>query len=88
MRDINVAKGWLLQVGSGEVARKRYRAILRAIYSLPTNPVLYRRSEDHPHLRVISVAGYRVLYKVDPDTGDTESAGDVEVLAVLGLGEP
>jgi len=88
IRDINDAKRWLLQEGSGPLAQGRYRAILRAIKDLHTHPVRHRRSDDHPGRRVISVAGYRVLYTVTPDTGDNRTAGDVNVLAVLGPGEP
>ena len=88
MRDINDAKRWLLQAGAGHVAQRRYQAILRAIQGLYASPVRHRRSEDHPGRRVISVAGYRILYTVLPDTGDNRTAGDVIVLAVLGPGEP
>lgn len=28
--------------------------------------------------------GYRILYEVDPDTGDNATAGDVRVLRVFG----
>jgi len=34
------------------------------------------------------VSGYRVIYRVDPDTGADATAGDVTVLAVFGPGEP
>jgi hypothetical protein len=48
----------------------------------------YRHDPDDPRQRIISVAGYRIIYAVNPDTGDNQTSGDVEVLAVLGPGEP
>ena len=86
--DLNDTKAWLHQHGAGPVARRRYRAILLSIQGLQRNPARYRRHPDDPTLRIVSIEGYRVIYRVDPDTGDNDTAGDVTVLAILGPGEP
>jgi hypothetical protein len=31
--------------------------------------------------------GYRVLYRLDPDTGSNDTAGDIRVLRVFGPGQ-
>jgi len=86
--DLAEAQGWLLQQGSGSAARKRYDALIHAIEGLVAHPTRYRRSPDEATRRVMVVSGYRVIYRVDPDTGADATAGDVTVLAVFGPGEP
>lgn len=34
------------------------------------------------------ILGHRVLFELDPDTGDNTTAGDVTVLRILGPGMP
>jgi plasmid stabilization system protein ParE len=86
--DLFEAKGWLLQAGSGKAARARYKALFDSVAVLVEHPTRYRRWPDEPTRRVMVVGGYRVIYRVDPDTGDDATAGDVTVLAVFGPGEP
>ncbi len=43
---------------------------------------------DHQGLRCRAVAGYRLIYRVDPDTNSNAIAGDVRVLALFGPGQP
>lgn len=38
-------------------------------------------------LRQLVVSGYRVIYRVDHDTGEGSTAGDVRILALFGPGE-
>jgi hypothetical protein len=43
---------------------------------------------EHPGRREFtSGGGYRVVYRVDPDTGDNETAGDVLILRIFGPGQ-
>ncbi len=86
--DLNQARVWLHQRGAAKVARRRFMAITNAIRTLETDPVRYRRDPEDARRRVASVAGYRIVYEVDPDTGDNATAGNVTVLAILGPGEP
>jgi plasmid stabilization system protein ParE len=86
--DLNDAREWLHQPGSGPVARRRYQALSRAIRTLRSDPMRYRRDPEDARQRIISVEGYRIIYEVTPDTGNNRTAGDVTVLAVLGAGEP
>jgi hypothetical protein len=62
--------------------------LVHAIQALVHHPVRYRRLFDDPTRRMLVVREYRVIYTVNPDTGDNRTAGDVTVLAVLGPGEP
>jgi hypothetical protein len=39
-------------------------------------------------LRQLVVAEHRVIYRIDPDTGSSSTAGDVRILLVLGPGMP
>jgi hypothetical protein len=43
---------------------------------------------EHPGTRELPCeGGYRALYEVHPDTGRSETAGDVRVLRVFGPGQ-
>jgi len=46
------------------------------------------KSDEHPRFRVRVISEYRVFYEVDPDTGDTATAGDILIVAILGPGQP
>jgi plasmid stabilization system protein ParE len=85
--DLEAARLWLTQPGSGRAARRRLEAILVAIERLVEHPCLYPLG-DHPGVRELPCAGgYRALYEVTPDTGRSETAGDVRVLRVFGPGQ-
>jgi len=86
---LNSAKLRLIgEFGAGPKARKRYLALATGIRALRLHPCRYRRNPDLPGTRVFSVAGYRVIYNVHPDTDDNITAGDVRVLLVRHPGEP
>jgi hypothetical protein len=40
-----------------------------------------------PRTREFVVGGYRIIYEIDPDTGDAATAGDVMVLRVFHPGQ-
>jgi hypothetical protein len=62
-------------------------AIRVAINRLRQRPCLYPGG-PHPGVRELPCdGGYRVLYRVDPDTGHNETAGDVRVLRIFGPGQ-
>jgi plasmid stabilization system protein ParE len=85
--DLTAIRGWLTQPGSGPAARRKLSAIRAAIRSLVRNPCLYPVGEN-PGVRELPCAGgYRALYRVRPDTGRDETAGDVRVLRVFGPGQ-
>ena len=87
LADLAAAQSWLTQAGSGLAARQRLAAIRADIRRLTQYPCLYP-VVDHPDVRELPCAGrYRVLYEVDPDTGDSATAGDVIVLRVYGPGQ-
>jgi len=87
LADLDAAKGWLTQPGSGPAARRRLAAIWAAIEGLRDHPCLHPAGQ-HPGVRELPCAGgYRALYRVIPDTSRSETAGDVRVLRVFGPGQ-
>jgi plasmid stabilization system protein ParE len=84
--DLEAARGWLTQPGSGLAARRELAAIRADIRRLQQQPCLWPVG-DHPGVRELRAAGgHRVFYKVGPDTGHDDTAGDVRVLRVYGPG--
>jgi len=84
--DREAVRGWLIQPGSGPAARHKLAAIRADIWRLQQQPCLWPAG-DHSSVRELPAAGgYRVLYKVEPDTGRNETAGDLTVLRVYGPG--
>ena len=84
LADLDTVRGWLTQPGSGPRARRKLISIWIAIERLRDYPCLYTFG-DHPGVREAPTdGGYRALYRVYPDTGHNETAGDVVVLRVFG----
>lgn len=84
--DLEAARGWQTQPGSGAAGIRRVQAIRAAIRRLKTMPCLHARGE-RPGTRELSVEGHRIVYAVNPDTNRNDTAGDVLVLAVFGPGQ-
>ncbi|HET6236733.1 MAG TPA: type II toxin-antitoxin system RelE/ParE family toxin, partial [Acetobacteraceae bacterium] len=85
--DLEAARGWLTKPGSGPAARRKLAAIRADIQRLQQHPCLWPAG-DHPSVRKLPAAGgYRAFYKVEPDTGRDDTAGDVRVLRVYGPGQ-
>jgi plasmid stabilization system protein ParE len=83
MVDLAGIRRWLRQAGAGEVAKRRLHHIQRAIRELRAAPCRWPYSE-HEGARERIVEGYKIVYRVDPDTGDNNTAGDVMVRRVFG----
>jgi len=81
------ARRWLQQPGSGPTGAGRWHALRDARRSLQDNPYLGSASAEHPSHRQLVISGYRVIYRVDPDTGAGATAGDIRIVAVFGPGE-
>jgi hypothetical protein len=61
--------------------------VLAAIEGLREHPCRFALG-DHPGVRVrLCAGGYRVFYRVHPDTGHDDTAGDVRVVRVFGPGQ-
>jgi plasmid stabilization system protein ParE len=87
LTDLDAAKRWLTQPGSGPASRRRLTAIWTAIEGLREHPCLYPIGQ-HPGVRELPCpGGYRALYRVNADTGRDETSGDVRVLRVFGPGQ-
>lgn len=76
-RDLNSAKSWLTQPGSGRKAHNRYVEILRALLDLRHHPLRWPPAE-HLRVRKRSVESYAILYQINGD-GDV-----VTVLRIFG----
>jgi plasmid stabilization system protein ParE len=87
LADLDAAKGWLTQPGSGPAARRRLAAIWAAIEGLRDHPCLCPIGQHQGVRELLCAGGYRALYRVNPDTGRDETAGDVQVLRVFGPGQ-
>ena len=62
-------------------------AIVGSIKGLLVHPCFFAFGQ-HPGVRELPCAGgYRVLYRVLPDTGFNETAGEVRILRVFGPGQ-
>lgn len=87
LADLDAIGGWLTQPGSGPRARRRLTAIWTAIERRTDHPCLYPIGA-HPGVRELPCAGgYRALYEVHPDTGRSETSGNVLVLRAFGPGQ-
>ncbi len=87
LADLDAAALWLTQPGSGPRAGRTLAAIRAGIGRLRQHPCRYPVGQ-HPEVRELPCAGgYRALYRVHPDTGRDETAGNVWVLRVFGPGQ-
>ncbi len=85
--DFDAVRRWLTQPGSGPLARRTLAAIRASLRRLREQPCLWPVG-DHPGVRELPCAGgYRVIYRVHPDTGRNETAGNIQVLRVFGPGQ-
>jgi plasmid stabilization system protein ParE len=87
LADLDAIGDWLAQQGAGRAARRRLTAIWASIERLALHPCLFP-VVHHPGVRELPCdGGYRVLYELHPDTGRSETAGNVRVLRVFGPGQ-
>ncbi len=85
--DLDAVRLWLTQQGSGRVAKRKLAAIRASIKKLRLHPCLFPVG-PYPGVRELPCdGGYRALYRVFPDTGRNDTAGDVLVLRVFGPGQ-
>ncbi|MBV8359974.1 MAG: type II toxin-antitoxin system RelE/ParE family toxin [Deltaproteobacteria bacterium] len=85
-RDLEHITQWLTQPGSGPRAHERLRRLSRAIRALVDAPCQWPPGE-HSGTRELPCEGHRVIYRIDPDTGDNTTAGTITVLRVFGPGQ-
>lgn len=85
--DLDRAARWLMQPGSGAAARRRLVAMWAAIEGLREHPCRYPLGQHRGVRERRCAGGYRALYRIVPDTGRDETAGDVLVLRVFGPGQ-
>ena len=78
---------WQSQPGSGPAAIRRILAIRRAIRALKQHPCRYPVGEHLCVRELPCEGGYQALYEANPDTGRSDTAGDVRILRVFGPGQ-
>jgi plasmid stabilization system protein ParE len=83
---LEAVRRWYSQPGAGAKAKDRVREILKTIRELERNPVVWPRG-DEPGTREVVAEGHTIVYRVEPDTGDRRSAGDVFVARIFGPGQ-
>jgi plasmid stabilization system protein ParE len=82
LADLSAVETWLTQPGAGQRARQRLERIIAALEGLREHPC--RHQQTGTGRREFTVEGYRVRYRVKPDTGRNATAGNVLVLRVFG----
>ncbi|TWB75266.1 ParE-like toxin of type II ParDE toxin-antitoxin system [Nitrospirillum amazonense] len=82
-RDLAAARDWLQQPGAGVAAENQLIRISAAIKELKTAPCRWPVG-DHAGIRERPVEGYLVMYRVEPDTDNNQTAGNVWILRVFG----
>src|SRR5580704_923347 len=83
MFDLAGIRRWLRQPDAGAVAQRRLQRIQSAIRELRSTPCRWPHSE-HEGSRERIVEGYRIVYVVDPDTGENNTAGNVVIRRIFG----
>ncbi len=81
--DLAQVRKWLRQPGAGPAAERRLQHIQRAIRELRIAPCRWRYGE-HEGSRERIIEGYKIVYRVDPDTDDNNTAGNVEIRRIFG----
>ena len=76
-----------MQAGAGPNGRLRWDTLRAARLRLQVHPYLGAPSIEQPGLRQLIVAEHRIIYRLDPDTGDSATAGDVRILLIFGPGQ-
>ena len=84
--DVSDIEDWLLQPGAGPTAIRRLERLRAAISGLADLPCAWPRSPG-TSARQLVCQDYRVVYRLSPDTGDNQTAGDVLILRVFGPGQ-
>ena len=87
LADLDAITSWLTQPGPGPAARRRLTAVWVAIERLREHPCRYPVVQHRGVRELPCAGGYRALYRVAPDTGRDETAGNVRVLRVFGPGQ-
>jgi plasmid stabilization system protein ParE len=85
--DLTAITHWLRQPGAGRAAARRLNAIRVAIRGLRQHPCRLPTIQHPDHREFSSGGGYRIIYRVIPDTGSDETAGDVLVVRIFGPGQ-
>lgn len=87
LADLDAARAWLIQPGSGPAAWAKLDAILTAIEDLRDHPCRLSLGRPSGVRELLCAGGWRAFYEVKPDTGRDDTAGDVRVLRVYGPGQ-
>ncbi len=76
---LDAIRGWLTQPGAGPAACRRLAAIRAAINRLRQGPCVFPVVDQARVRELPCEGGYHALYRVRPNTGRNDTAGDVIV---------
>lgn len=79
---VAAADRFFTYAGPTPQALRRLQDLIEAIEDLTTAPVTFRTSAKFVGVRERIVSGCTIYFRVLPDTGENETAGDVRVLHV------
>ena len=85
-RDLLRVREWYSQPGAGEKAQAKVRHILEAIEELRDRPTSFAKGGKHG-TRTRLVERHRIVFRVENDTGDNGTAGDVEIVRIWSPGQ-
>jgi plasmid stabilization system protein ParE len=88
LKALRQARSRLTQKGSGPNGQARWKALRDSRKQLRSYPYLGTAIEGHSGRYQMVISEHRVIYRVDPDTGESATAGNVRVIAVFGPGQP
>jgi plasmid stabilization system protein ParE len=83
LADVDSHRAWLTQDGAGERAMRTLNGIVKAINDLPSAPLRWPVSHDHPGYRNRVIDGYVIIYRVEPPNTDETASGLIRVLRVF-----
>lgn len=79
-------RAWYSQPGAGPKAQARIARILDAIEDLRERPTRSAKGKA-PGTRTRLVEEHRIVYRVSNDTGDDDTAGDVQIVRIWRPGQ-
>jgi hypothetical protein len=75
------------QNGAGRRAKRTLSGIVSGINDLPSAPLRWPTSPDHPDYRNRIVDGYVIIDRVEPSGADDTTSGSIRVLRVFAPGQ-
>lgn len=85
-RDFQNIRKWFNQPGAGTAAAERLNRLEASILALVDRPYAWPPGPK-PGTRLLISQRHVILYRIAPDTGDTQTAGNVFLVRIFGPGQ-